>query len=63
MLDKKCGVLINKQDAPYEPLEEFCRSGHIPVLARIAYDPEIAALTADGKIAVELSLIHISGMS
>lgn len=53
LLDKKCGVLINKQDAPYEPLEEFCRSGHIPVLARIAYDPEIAALTADGKIAVE----------
>lgn len=53
LLDKKCGVLINKQDAPYEPLEEFCKSHHVPVLARIAYDPQIAALIADGGIAVE----------
>ncbi len=53
LLDKKCGVLINKQDAPYEPLEEFCKSHHVPVLARIAYDPQIAALIADGGIAAE----------
>lgn len=53
LLDKKCGVLINKQDAPYEPLEEFCKSHHVPVLARIAYDPQIAALIAAGGIAAE----------
>lgn len=53
LLDKKCGVLINKQDAPYEPLEEFCKTHHVPVLARIAYDPQIAALIADGGIAAE----------
>lgn len=53
LLDKKCGVLINKQDAPYEPLEKFCKSHHVPVLARIAYDPQIAALIADGGIAAE----------
>lgn len=53
LLDKKCGVLINKQDAPYAPLEDFCKSNHIPVLARIAYDPHIAALIAGGGIASE----------
>ena len=53
LLDKKCGVLINKQDAPYEPLEEFCKTHHVPVLARIAYDPQIAALIAEGGIAAE----------
>lgn len=53
LLDKKCGVLINKQDAPYEPLEEFCKSHDVPVLARIAYDPQIAALIAGGGIAAE----------
>lgn len=53
LLDKKCGVLINKQDASYEPLEEFCKSHDVPVLARIAYDPQIAALIAGGGIAAE----------
>lgn len=53
LLNKKCGVLINKQDAPYEPLEEFCKSHDVPVLARIAYDPQIAALIAGGGIAAE----------
>lgn len=53
LLDKKCGVLINKQDAPYEPLEEFCKTHNVPVLARIAYDPQIATLIAEGGIAAE----------
>lgn len=55
LLDKKCGVVINKQEAEFEPLEEFCRKENIHVLGRIPYDPEIASLTAEGQIAFEKS--------
>ena len=51
LLGKKCGVVINKQDTPYEPLEQFCKEKDLPVLARIPYDPRIAVLSADGQIA------------
>ncbi len=50
LLKKKCGVLINKQDIPYAPLESFCRENEIPILARIPFDPQIAALAAEGKV-------------
>ena len=50
LLGKKAGVVINKQEEPYEPLEEFCRQQDLPVLFRIPYDPEIAALAAEGRI-------------
>lgn len=53
LLDKKCGVVINKQTEPYEPLEQFCKENDLPVLARIGYDPDVAALVADGQIASE----------
>ena len=55
LLGKPCGVLINKQTASYEPLESFCREQRLPVLARIPYDPALAALTAEGRLAVEHS--------
>lgn len=50
LLNKKCGVVINKQETPYEPLEAFCRERQIPVLTRIPFDPEIAALAAEGEM-------------
>ncbi len=53
LLKKKCGVVINKEDTPFEPLEEFCRKHNLPVLARIPYGPEIAALAAKGEIVSE----------
>lgn len=53
LLGKKCGVVINKQDEPYEPLERFCAENALPVLARIPYDRKIAALAADGQILSE----------
>lgn len=53
LLGKPCGVLINKQDAPYEPLERFCEEQGIPVLARIPFDPEVAECIASGEIAAE----------
>ena len=53
LLKKPCGVVINKMDAPYEPLEAFCRERNIPVLLRIPYDPEMAGACAAGTIAGE----------
>ena len=53
LLDRKCGVVINKQDAPYEPLEDYCAAKGVSVLARIPYDARIASLVADGLIATE----------
>jgi len=53
LLGKKCGVVINKQEIPFEPLETFCKEENLDVIARIPYDPEIAALAADGQIVSE----------
>lgn len=53
LLGKKSGVIINKEDVPYEPLEEFCREYQIPIHLRIPYDREIARLTGEGKIVAE----------
>lgn len=53
LLGKKCGVVINKQEIPFEPLETFCKEQNLDVIARIPYDPEIAALAADGQIVSE----------
>ena len=50
LLGKKSGVVINKQEAPWEPLERFCRDQGLPILARIPYDPRIAAMASDGRI-------------
>ncbi len=55
LLKKKCGVLINKQTAPYPPLEDLCASHDLPVLDRIPYDPDLAGRLADNEIAVESS--------
>ncbi len=53
LLGKKCGVVINKSDAPYIPMEEFCKEKKLPIFARIPYDSHIAALSADGLIATK----------
>lgn len=53
LLGKNCGVLINKQDAPYEPLESYCREAGLPVLERIPFDPRAAGCIASGEIAAE----------
>lgn len=50
LLGLPCGVIMNKVDEAYEPLEAFCRQQKLPVLARIPYDPAMAALLADGKV-------------
>ena len=32
LLGKKCGVVINKQEIPFEPLETFCKEQHLDVM-------------------------------
>lgn len=53
LLGKPCGVIINKQTAPYEPLERFCEEKRLPVLDRVPYAPDLAKQLAENKIAVE----------
>lgn len=53
LLGKPHGIVINKEETPYQPLEAFCEEHEIPVLARIPYDPEVAALAANGEIVFE----------
>ena len=50
-LNKPCGVIVNKMDEVYPPLEAFCRENNVPVLLRIPYDGQVAALLASGGIA------------
>lgn len=53
LLGRKCGVLINKEDTPYEPLERFCRERDLPLLGRIPYDSKIGAMAAKGELVCE----------
>ena len=55
LLGKPCGVAINKQELPYGPLEDFCRERGVPILARLPYDPQVAAWAAAGEIAARKS--------
>ena len=55
LLGKPCGVVINKQEASYPPLERFCREAGLPVLLRIPYIPALARLCGDGEPACEKS--------
>ncbi len=53
LLGKPIGIVINKQDQPYLPLEEFCKQQEIKVLCRIPYSQHLAEICAAGKVASE----------
>lgn len=53
LMDKPCGVIVNKMDRPYEPLEEFCNKNSLPILMRIPYSEKLARLAAAGEVLVE----------
>jgi len=50
LIGKPCYIVINKEDAPYPPLDGFCAENGLPILARIPFDPETAALLANGEL-------------
>lgn len=53
LLEKPCGVVINKEEKPYEPLDAFCRELDIPILLRIPYEKKVAQLVSEGKLLVK----------
>ncbi len=53
LMKKPCGVVINKMDEAYAPLENFCTEHNVPVLERIPYNEQMAALCAEGKLICE----------
>lgn len=61
LLKKPCAVVINKQSSPYQPLEDYCQTHSLPILARIPYDRELAERTAQGIIvsAVRQDVWHL----
>lgn len=52
LLKKPCGVVMNKTETPYEPLEQFCKAENLPVLARIPYRRQWAQIISRGGILV-----------
>ena len=60
IMKKNCGVVINKYDGSFPPLESFCRENNMPVLAKIPYSKETAHIISKGQIASEKSSeIHL----
>ena len=53
LMGKKCGVVVNKQDGPFPPLDAYCEEAGVEVLARIPYDAGVAASVADGRVAAK----------
>lgn len=50
LMRKPCGVVINKEDGSYAPLEDYCRENKLPILLRVPYREDYAALCASGAI-------------
>lgn len=55
LLHKPFGVIINKADGVYPPLEAYLAAHGAPVLARILYSQKLAKLSANGELAVRHS--------
>lgn len=53
VLGKKTGVIINKEDSPYAPLEEFLKEKELDLLARIPYSKKAASLISSGELISE----------
>ena len=55
IMDKKCGVIINKSDLEYTPLTSFCNENNLDILMEIPYTDGIAKENANGNIISEIS--------
>ncbi|MDD3393107.1 MAG: 4Fe-4S dicluster domain-containing protein [Clostridia bacterium] len=53
LLEKPCGVVINKADQAYAKLESFCQEKNISVLCRIPYREKLAQIGAKAGIACQ----------
>lgn len=53
LLQKPCGVVINKGDYSYYPLINFCKENNITILCCIPYQEKLAQIGANGEVASE----------
>lgn len=53
VLEKPCAVVVNKQTAPYAPLEAYCSKNGLAILERFAYAPSVAQACAQGQVLVQ----------
>ncbi|MEG2038499.1 MAG: ATP-binding protein [Oscillospiraceae bacterium] len=53
LLKKPCGVIINKSEGEYAPIDDFCKQHSISILCHIPYSEELALLGANAEIACE----------
>jgi len=51
-LNIPAGVIINRENGPYPPMDEFCTEHNLPVLLRIPFERAIAEGVAQGKTLV-----------
>lgn len=51
LMNKKCGIVINKFTEEVDNLNKFCYDNNIDILSKIPYSKELALLTAKGNIA------------
>lgn len=55
LLNKPCGVVMNKCLNEANPAEEFCLANNIKLLAKIPFDVQLANLISSGKVAARES--------
>lgn len=59
-LNIPAGVVVNRENGPYPPLDKFCNEHRLPVLLRIPFEREIAEGIAQGKYLIEIHPIYQS---
>ncbi len=53
LLGKKTFVIVNKEECPYEPMEEFFKQNDLTVILKIPYSKSLAKIIAEGRLAYE----------
>ena len=53
IMQKPVGIIINKEDEPYLPLNEFCKEKGAKILARIPFSEKLAKISSVGDIISE----------
>lgn len=53
LLQKPCGVVINKGNNDYTPLMNYCKDNNITILCCIPYHENLARIGANGELACE----------
>ncbi|MDO4555521.1 MAG: ATP-binding protein [Lachnospiraceae bacterium] len=52
LLHKPSGVVINKVEELYQPLEKYCKEENLEILSRIPYSKEAAKRISEGKLLI-----------